>query len=323
MTPAQFLRLVATAAAAGLAGPLACADPDPALPTASPRPPAPRPAPPPVPMHTRPIPATGEALPVIGCGTWRGFDVAGDPAEMARLGGVLDALAAAGGKVLDTSPMYGRAEAVSGRLLADRDRRARTFVATKVWTRGRAAGIAQMRQSMRSLGVDALDLMQVHNLLDADAHWPVLREWKAAGTVRYLGLTHYAESAYADLEAAMQALRPDFVQFNYSVDARTAERRLLPLAAGLGVAVIVNLPFGGGGLLRDLRGKALPGIAADLGCASWAQLLLKFVLGHEAVTCAIPGTGNPGHMAENARAGAGAVPDAAQRAAIVRAWQAA
>jgi diketogulonate reductase-like aldo/keto reductase len=272
-------------------------------------------------MHTRPIPSTGEALPVIGCGTWRGFDVAGDANEIARLGDVLDALDQAGGRVVDTSPMYGRAEAVAGRLLADGDRRARAFVATKVWTRGRAAGIAQMRQSMRLLGVDTLDLMQVHNLLDTAAHWPVLQEWKAAGTVRYTGLTHYSESAYSELESALQSLRPDFVQLNYSIDARAAERRLLPLAAGLGIAVIVNLPFGGGGLLGALRGKPLPALAAELGCASWGQLLLKFVLGHPAVTCAIPGTSNPAHMADNALAGVGKLPDEAQRAGIVAAWK--
>jgi aryl-alcohol dehydrogenase-like predicted oxidoreductase len=274
-------------------------------------------------MHTRPIPSTGEPLPVIGCGTWLGFDVGGNPGEKQRLGGVLDALFAAGGRVVDSSPMYGRAEAVVGGLFeALPARRERAFVATKVWTHGRTAGIAQVRESMRRLAVERLDLLQVHNLVDTDAHWPVLREWQAQGTVRYVGVTHYAERAYADLETALQALRPDFVQFNYSIDARAAERRLLPLAAGLGIAVIANLPFGGGGLVKSLRGVALPGFAAEFGCTSWAQLLLKFVLGHPAVTCAIPGTGQPEHMAANALAGDGVVLDEAQRARVVAAWQA-
>jgi diketogulonate reductase-like aldo/keto reductase len=165
--------------------------------------------------------------------------------------------------------------------------------------------------------------MQVHNLVDAHGHWPVLQEWKAQGRVRYLGLTHYTETAYAELEAAMQALRPDFVQLDYSVAGRAAERRLLPLAAGLGIAVLVNRPFGGGGAMRSLAGAPLPGVAGELACQSWAQLLLKFVIGHPAVTCAIPGTGNPAHMAANAAAGAGPIPDAGQREAIAAAWRAA
>jgi aryl-alcohol dehydrogenase-like predicted oxidoreductase len=325
LTRAQFLRLAAGGAALCVSGPTACADP--ARPGVAAVAPPPTPEPPATAamsmMHTRPIPSSGEALPVVGCGTWRGFDVGGDAEELARLGGVVDALHAAGGKVIDTSPMYGQAERVIGRLLADPGRRARSLLATKVWTRGRAAGIAQMRESMRLMGAERLELMQVHNLLDTDAHWPVLRERKDEGRVRYLGLTHYTESAYPDLEAAMQALRPDFVQFNYSIDARVAERRLLPLAAGLGIAVIVNLPFGGGGLLGALRDKPLPGFAAEVGCTSWAQLLLKFVLGHPAVTCVIPGTSKPRHMADNAQAGAGVVLDEGLRARVVEAWKAA
>jgi diketogulonate reductase-like aldo/keto reductase len=280
-------------------------------------------------MHTRPIPATGEALPVIGVGTWQGFDVAGNAQESERLGAVLEALFAAGGTMVDTSPMYGRAEEVVGRLLGRNDASAdprlrppgNAFLATKVWTRGREAGIAQMRESLRLLGVERLDLMQVHNLLDMDTHWPVLREWQAQGRVRYLGLTHYTVTAYADLEAAMRRLRPDFVQVDHSVDARVSGERILPLAADLGIAVIVNRPFGGGGLLGVLRDRPLPGVAAELGCGSWAQLLLKFVLGHPAVTCAIPGTAKPAHMEDNAVAGTGAIADAAQRARIVAAYE--
>jgi diketogulonate reductase-like aldo/keto reductase len=272
-------------------------------------------------MLTRPIPATGEALPVIGLGTWQGFDVAGTAAEAARLAGVLDALAAAGGTVIDSSPMYGRAEAMVGTLRADPARRPPAFLATKVWTRGREAGIAQMRESLRRLGVASVDLMQVHNLVDTAVHWPVLQEWKAQGRVRYVGLTHYTLTAYAELEAAMRTYRPDFVQVDYSVDARVSGERLLPLAADLGIAVIANRPLGEGALVRGLRDQPLPDVAAELACDSWAQMLLKFVLAHPAVTCTIPGTANPAHMAANAAAGSGPMADAGQRARIVAAFE--
>ena len=258
-------------------------------------------------MATRRIPSSGEALPVIGCGTWIGFDVADGSREMGDLSGVVDALFDAGGTVLDSSPMYGRSEAVTGRLLAARKHEA--FVATKVWTAGRAAGLEQMEASMRLLG--RIDLLQVHNLLDWKAHLPTLRRWKAEGRIRYLGVTHYTSSAYRELEAVLRAEALDFMQVNYAFDDREAEDRILPLAAERGVAVLVNRPFGGGGLLKRLAGRPLPAWAADIGATTWSQVLLKFVLSHPAVTCAIPGTGNPRHMAENARAGAGPVPDRA------------
>ena len=262
-------------------------------------------------MNTRPIPATREALPVVGCGTWIGFDVAAGSAEYQRLAGVLDALFAAGGTVLDSSPMYGRSEAVTGDLLAASNRRARAFLATKVWTTGRDAGIAQMEQSFERLRTDRIDLMQVHNLVDWRTHLKTLRGWKDRGRVRYIGITHYTASAHAEVETVLRAEKLDFLQINYSIDQREAAQRLLPLAAERGVAVIGNLPFGGGGLLRQLRDKPLPGWAAEIGCTSWAQVLLKFVLSHPAVTCTIPGTSRPEHMADNAAAGAGSFPDAA------------
>ena len=265
----------------------------------------------PMTMQTRPIPATGKRLPVIGLGTYQGFDVAAGSAEYARLPGVLQALFAAGGAVIDSSPMYGRAEATTGELLAAAGSRPKAFVATKVWTRGRAEGMRQMSESMRLLGADPLDLMQVHNLLDWRSHLPVLREWKAAGRIRHIGITHYSAGAYDELAAVMRAERFDFLQINYSLDEREAERQILPLAAERGMAVLINRPFGGGGLLRRLQGRPLPGWAAEIGAASWAQLLLKFVLGHPAVTCAIPGTARPEHMADNVRAGIGPIPDAA------------
>ena len=253
-------------------------------------------------MHTRPIPSSGEQLPVIGCGTYRGFDV-GQGAAYGRLHQVLDNLFAAGGSVIDSSPMYGRAEAVAGYLLAKGKTHAKAFIATKVWTRGRDAGIAEMENSFRLLKTERIDLMQIHNLLDWRLHLPTLREWKAAGRIRYIGITHYTSSAFADLEAIMRAEALDFVQFNYSAVDREAERRLLPLAAERGIAVLANYPLASGSALRAVRSRPLPAWAADIDCTSWSQLLLKFVVSHPAMTCAIPGTGNPEHMADNARAG--------------------
>ncbi|WP_239142948.1 aldo/keto reductase [Variovorax sp. WS11] len=263
------------------------------------------------PMTTRPIPSTREALPVIGCGTWLGFDVSPGSAEHQRLPGVLDALFAAGGSLIDSSPMYGRAESVVGALLAASGQREKAFLATKVWTSGREAGIAQMEQSFQRLRTQRIDLLQVHNLVDWRTHLATLRDWKAQGRVRYIGITHYTASAYAEVEAVLRAEPLDFLQINYSIEARQAEERLLPLAAERGMAVIVNMPFGGGGLLRRLRAQPLPGWAGEIGCGSWAQLLLKFVLSHPAVTCTIPGTTWPEHMEDNAAAAAGMFPDAA------------
>lgn len=295
MTRAAFLRLAAASATALLLGgrsetPLA-------EPLAS--------------MQTRPIPSSGEALPVIGLGTYQGFDAAPGSAEYTRLPGVLQALFAAGGSVIDSSPMYGRAEAAAGELLAAGNGRRKAFLASKVWTSGRAAGLRQMNESLRLLRADPLDLMQVHNLVDWRTHLPTLRDWKAAGRIRYIGITHYNADAYDEVIAVMRAERFDFLQINYSLDEREAARHLLPLAADQGMAVLINRPFGGGGLLRRLRDRPLPAWAAEIGATSWAQLLLKFVLSHPEVTCAIPGTSRPEHMADNARAGTGRIPDAA------------
>ncbi|MFP5405459.1 MAG: aldo/keto reductase [Gammaproteobacteria bacterium] len=260
-------------------------------------------------MNTRPIPSSGEPLPVIGCGTWIGFDVAPGGPESERLGAVLQALFDAGGTVIDSSPMYGRAEAVVGELLARSGTRGRAFLATKVWTRGRAAGIRQMEDSFALLRTERIDLMQVHNLVDWRTQLSTLRQWKEQGRVRYIGITHYTSSAYREVEDVLRAEALDFLQINYALDDRDAEQRVLPLARERGVAVLVNKPFGGGGLLRRLRDKPLPGWAGEIGCTSWAQVLLAFVLSNPAVTCAIPGTGSPGHMADNAVAGTLAVPD--------------
>jgi diketogulonate reductase-like aldo/keto reductase len=268
-------------------------------------------------MHARPIPATREPLPVVGCGTWRTFDVGSTPADRAPLAEVLRILFDAGGSVIDSSPMYGAAEGVVGDVLASLDARDRAFIATKVWTEGRGAGIAQMERSMKLLRTDRIDLMQVHNLVDWRTQLATLRAWKQQGRIRYLGITHYTPGAFAELESIMRAERPDFVQLDYSVADRAAEERLLPLAAESGIAVIVNQPFGGGGLLRSLSARPLPPWAADIDCTSWAQVLLKFVLSHPAVTCVIPGTGKPEHMKDNVRAGFGVYPDAALRKTMI------
>ncbi len=262
-------------------------------------------------LHQRPIPSSREMLPVIGVGTWRTFDVGNRADARAPLAEVLRLLFAAGGSVIDSSPMYGASEGVVGDLLAEAGTRDRAFLATKVWTSGRDNGVAQMRASLRLLRTDRIDLMQIHNLVDWRVHLATLKAMKAEGRIRYIGITHYTPSAHDELESVMRAEKWDFVQLNYALDDRAAERRLLPLAAERGIAVIVNQPFGGGGLLRRLMARKLPDWAGEVGATSWAQLLLKFVLANPAVTCAIPGTGRPDHMRDNLQAGFGSYPDAA------------
>jgi aryl-alcohol dehydrogenase-like predicted oxidoreductase len=259
-------------------------------------------------MDTRAIPSTGERLPVIGCGTWLGFDVGSRPPEMPQRAQVLSALFESGGSVVDSSPMYGSAEQVVGELIEQAAARQRAFLATKVWTSGQRAGTLQMERSMALLRTTHIDLLQVHNLQDWRTHLPTLRDWKASGRISYIGMTHYTDSAHPELERVMRAETLDFVQFNYSIADRNAERRLLPLAAERGIAVLINLPFGGGKVLTALRQRPLPGWAQEIGCASWNQLLLKFVLSQPAVTCVIPGTSSPEHMRDNAAAGIGPLP---------------
>jgi aryl-alcohol dehydrogenase-like predicted oxidoreductase len=259
-------------------------------------------------MHQRHIPSSGAALPVIGCGTWLGFDVGGQPQALPQRSEVLRSLFDGGGSVVDSSPMYGSAEDVVGRLLQERDWRPKAFLATKVWTSGQRAGVEQMERSMQLLRTDRIDLMQVHNLVDWRTHLRTLREWKAQGRIDYIGVTHYTESAYAELEQVMRSEPLDFVQFNYSISRRSAEERLLPLAAERGIAVIVNLPFGAGKALRARSNEPLPAWAAEIGCSSWSQVMLKFVLSQPAVTCVIPGTSSPQHMHDNALAGSGVIP---------------
>ena len=269
-------------------------------------------APPTRTMLARTIPRTSERLPVIGMGTWETFDVGSSAGERYPLKEVLRTFAGAGGRVIDSSPMYGNAEAVTGDLVAETGVPSPCFVATKVWTRGRAEGEAQIAESQRLLRAP-IDLLQVHNLLDFEVQIKTLRRMKEEGKVRYIGVTHYVVSAFAELERVIREERLDFVQLPYSLAVRDAEERLLPAAADLGVAVLVNRPFDAGALFKKVRGVAVPQWAADLECSSWAQLFLKFIVAHPAVHCPLPATRKPEHMADNVKAGFGPLPDADQR----------
>lgn len=264
---------------------------------------------------TRPIPSSGEKLPVIGMGTWQTFDVG--PSETAPLEAVIRAFVELGGKVLDSSPMYGKSEEIAGQMIGKFGLRDKLFVATKVWTTGKDKGIAQMEDSMRKLKAKPIDLMQVHNLQDVDTHLSTLRDWKKSGVVRYIGITHYTASQHAAVEKLLKSETLDFVQINYSVGEHEADDRLLPLAKDRGVAVIANRPFAGGELFAKLRAKPLPGWAKEIECDSWAQILLKFVVSHPAMTCAIPATSKEKHMRDNMKAGLGAMPDEALRKRIL------
>ncbi|MGH8689296.1 MAG: aldo/keto reductase [Burkholderiales bacterium] len=264
-------------------------------------------------MLTRAIPSSGEALPVVGLGTWQTFDVGANAAARGPLKDVLRTLHAGGGRVIDSSPMYQTSESVVGELCAELGLRGELFLATKVWTKGRDEGIAQMERSIERMRAGRLDLMQIHNLVDVETHTKTLLEWKAAGRLRYLGITHHAESGHAAVERWLKTKRYDFVQINYSIDEPQAADRLLPLAQQLGAAVLVNRPFATGEMFARVRDKALPPWAAELGIASWAQYFLKWILAHPAVTCMIPATGKSVHMADNLAAGRGPMPDEAQR----------
>ena len=269
-------------------------------------------------MHTRPIPQSDEPMPVVGIGTWQTFDIAQSEPEMATRREVLRVLFDAGGTMVDSSPMYGRAEAVAGTLLDDMKAH-KAFRATKVWTTGEAAGIRQMSESAAKMR-GPIDLMQIHNLVDWRTHLRTLRGWKEEKRIRYVGLTHYTVPALDELAAIIAAERVDFLQFAYSINVRAAETRLLPLAAERGVAVIVNRPFDSGSLFSRVRGKPLPAWASELDCATWSQFALKYILGHAAVTCVIPATAKPDHMRDNVAAGMGRLPDAAQRKRMASYW---
>ena len=271
------------------------------------------------PVTKRAIPSSDEELPAIGLGTWQTFDVGKEPAERDPLKEVLKEFAALGGRLIDSSPMYGKSEEVAGDLIGELGLRKSFFVATKVWISGQDAGIRQMEESMRKLKSPVIDLMQVHNLLDAKTHLETLNKWKHEGLIRYLGVTHYHAGGHEAVEKMIASESLDFIQINYSVVEREAEKRLLPLAKDRGVAVIVNRPFAGGELFASLKEKPLPGFAAEIGCGSWAQLMLKFIISHPAITCAIPATSKVKHLRDNMGALTGPLPDEAMRRRIVEA----
>ena len=264
-------------------------------------------------MLERRIPKTGEPLPAVGLGTWQAFDVGGDARGTAEAKETLKVFVELGGRVIDSSPMYGSAETVTGQLAAELGVQSKLFVATKVWTTGKQAGIRQMEDSMRKLRVQRLDLMQVHNLSDVQTQLATLRDWKAAGRIRNLGVTHYHAGAHAELEKIIARGDIDTLQVNYSLAEPEADRRLLRAAADSGTAVIVNRPFAEGAMFGRVKGRPVPDWAKNAGCASWAQFFLKWILAQPAVTCVIPGTRNAKHVADNLGAGSGALPDDAMR----------
>src|SRR6266576_2392143 len=269
-------------------------------------------------IRTKPIPKTGETLPVIGLGTWQTFDVGAAQSAREPLKEVLRGFVRLGGSVIDSSPMYGTSESVTGDLAAELGVQKQLFLATKVWTSGREAGIRQMEESFKRLRTERMDLMQVHNLVDYRTHLATLRGWKEQGKVRYIGVTHYTASAYDELARVLAGEELDFVQLNYSVAEREAEKRLLPLAAEKRIAVLVNRPLAAGAVFNRVRGKPLPPWAKEIGCASWAQFFLRFVISHPAVTCAIPATAKVEHLVDNMQAARGALPDAAARERMAR-----
>ena len=265
-------------------------------------------------MATRKVPSSGEAMPVIGMGSSGTFNVGGSAAEREPLSEVLQIFSAGGGTIIDTSPMYGKSEAVLGDLIAEAGARKKFWLATKVWTEGREAGAKQIAESMRLLRTDRLELLQIHNLLDWQAHVPTIRSLQESGKLIYSGITHYQASAHESLERVLSKERFDWVQFNYSLTEREAEQRLLPFCEEKGVAVMINRPFADGAMFSRVRDKALPPWAADIGCNTWAQFFLRFVVSHPAVTCAIPATSKPHHMRDNVGAGSAPLPDSKQRA---------
>jgi diketogulonate reductase-like aldo/keto reductase len=271
-------------------------------------------------MVTRKIASApdGETLPVIGMGTWNTFDVGTSSEDRAPLLDVLKVFYESGARVIDSSPMYGEAERTTGDLVQQIGKGAQTFFATKVWTSGRDKGIAQIDQSFRLLRTARLDLLQIHNLLDWRTHAATLRDLKSRGKLRYTGVTHYSVSAHDDLRAVLQAERFDFAQFNYSIATREAERTLLPFCQEHGIAVLINRPFEEGALFTQVRGRKLPGYAAEFDCKSWAQFFLKYILSHPAVTCVIPATSRVTHMRDNIQAGFGRLPNEKMRARMAK-----
>jgi len=261
-------------------------------------------------MGQRVIASSGEKLPMVGLGTWQTFDVGNSQAELEQRKQVLAEMYKLGGTVIDSSPMYGSSEAVVGRVTAQLDSQDKFFYATKVWTSGRQAGIDQMNASFKKMQRSTMDLMQIHNLVDWVTHVKTLRAWKEAGKIRYWGLTHYVDSAHRTLESIIKSDQPDFVQFNYSIRSRNAEKSLFETCQKNKTAVLINQPYDSGNLFRKVKGKALPEWATAYGIESWGQYFLKFILSNTNVTCVIPGTSKVKHLIDNMGAGYGVLPDA-------------
>ncbi|MEQ8926716.1 MAG: aldo/keto reductase [Fulvivirga sp.] len=268
-------------------------------------------------IRTRVIGNTNEMLPVVGLGTWQTFDIGSNSSEREALSNVLRELRSYGGSVVDSSPMYGRSEEVVGDLSSKLGIVNDLFMATKVWTSGKQAGINQMNQSIQLMKKARMDLMQIHNLLDWQTHIKTLKDWKEQGRIRHIGITHYVSGAFGRMESIMKSEPIDFIQLNYSIDSREAENTILPLAKDLGIAVLINRPYGGGYLFKKVKGKQLPEWAKEFDCASWGQFFLKYLLSNEAVTCVIPGTSKPHHMVDNLKAGIGTLPSPKMKGKMV------
>ena len=259
-------------------------------------------------LQTRVIPGTQDALPVVGFGTWQSLDVS-TPADLSDVRETMKRFVGEGGRVVDSSPMYGRSESVVGQMSRSLALESTLFLATKVWTTGKSEGIRQMEESFTRINSRRMDLMQIHNLLDVETHIPTLRDWKATGKIRYWGITHYHSGAYSEVERIMKSAHPDFLQINYSLAEPESAKRLLPMAQDLGIAVIVNRPFGQGSLFQAVKGKQVPEWAADFDARSWAQVFLKWILANPAVTCAIPATRKPAYVVDNMGGGRGRLPN--------------
>jgi len=264
-------------------------------------------------MGQRIIPSSGEKLPMVGLGTWQTFDVGNSQSELEIRKQVLAKMYELRGTVIDSSPMYGSSEAVVGRAASQLESQGDFFYATKVWTSGKQAGIDQMNSSLSKMQRKTMDLMQIHNLIDWETHTKTLRSWKEEGKIRYWGLTHYVDSAHSKLEKIVKAEKPDFVQFNYSISSRNAEKSLFDTCQEHGTATIINQPYESGSLFSKIKGKELPSWASEYGINSWGQYFLKFILSNKAVTCVIPGTSNLKHVIDNMGAGYGVLPDTVGR----------
>ena len=259
-------------------------------------------------MNYRTIPSSNEKIPVVGLGTWQTFDVGDSESERAPLKEVLKILVEHGGSLIDSSPMYGRSEKVVGDLTTELQLKKRIFEATKVWTSSKEEGIRQMNDSMELMQANPIDLMQIHNLVDWKTHLKTLKKWKEEKKIRYIGITHYHQGGYDEMEKIMKNESIDFIQINYNLAVRDAAERILPLAKDKGIAVLINRPYEGGSLFRKFKNKTFPIWAEEFDAKTWGQFFLKFILGNDAVTCVIPGTSKAKHMKDNVQAGFGKLP---------------